>query len=230
MQLLVISNPLISQHRNRKLLRRARRIKKLIMHTPQLKLRTPRIRNLTTIITRQRMPTAKHIIHPPNGSLIIRAPIETDNPPQPTIRIAAVTLPVPDIMHPVPDVLVVALQAVCEVDVEGFERPVPPRMVVWHTGPAEVNPGAVAGGLVGLAPVVCGGGALAAEAAVGVDVGLVVDAVQAVGAVVPLEVVDGPGGDGAAVGGCDGLCEGCGGKGQKAGQEAEDGHFDGGLC
>jgi hypothetical protein len=56
---------------------------------------------------------------------------------------------------------------------------------------------------------------------------LVVYAVEAVGAVVPLEVVYGPGGERAAIGRCDGLREGGGGKGQKAGEEVEYAHFDG---
>lgn len=193
------------------------------MHTMQLKLRAPRVRNLTPIVAGQRMPRPKDIVHLSNRSLIIRAPVERDDAPEPAILIPAVTIPVPDIMHPVPDVLVVALQAVGEVDVQRLKRAVAPWMVVGHARPAEVHPGTVAGGLVGLAPAAGAG----AEAAVGVDVGLVVHAVEAVGAVVPLEVVYGPGGDGAAIGGCDGLGEGGGGKGQKAGEEVEYGHFDG---
>ncbi|KAF7168195.1 hypothetical protein CNMCM5623_001265 [Aspergillus felis] len=138
----------------------------------------------------QRMPIPKHILHPSSGSLIIRAPVERDDAPEPAVLIAAVARPVADIVHPVPDVLVVALQAIREVDVECFKRAVAPGVVIWHTGPAKVDPGAVAGGLVWFAPATGAG----AEAAVGVDVSLVVHTVEAVGAVVPLEVVYGPGG------------------------------------
>lgn len=193
------------------------------MHTVQLKLRAPRIRNLAPIVAGQRMPRPEDVVHLSHRRLIVRAPVERDNAPEPAVRIPAVTRPVADIVHPVPDVLVVALQAIREVDIESLGRAVAPGVVVGHAGPAEVHPGAVAGGLVGLAPAAGAG----AEAAVGVDVGLVVHAVEAVGAVVPMEVVYRPGGDGAAIGGCDGLRKGGGGKGQKAGDEVECGHFEG---
>lgn len=165
------------------------------MHTPQTEIRLPGIRNPAPIRTSQRMACSEDILHTPSGGFIVRGAVEGDYPPLATVRVAAVTLPVPDIVDAVPDVLVVAGGAVAEFDVEGLGGPVPPWGVVWHSRVADVYPASAegrAGCFVGGCPGVL------VEAAFCGDVGWVVDAVEAVGGVVPGEVCDCPGGEGAA--------------------------------
>ena len=142
------------------------------------------------------MPTTQRIIYLPHRAPLVRAAVECNDPSCAPIRIPAVAGAIPDIVDAVADVLVVAGEAVLEDDVQGLGGSIAPWLVVGHAGVADGDHAAVAGGRVWLAP------ATTAEAALGVFVFLVVDAVEAVGAVVPVEGGDCPGGDGTALWGC----------------------------
>lgn len=107
----------------------------------------------------------------PRRAIKVRGTVKGDNASLPSIRVAAITLSVANIVNAVPDVLVVALQAIGEVNVECLLWTVAPRLVVGHAGVADGHHCSVASSRVGLAPTA------AAEAALGIDVGFVVDAV-----------------------------------------------------
>lgn len=187
-------HPLILQHRHGKHIGRTCRIEELIMHAVQLELRTTRIRNPTPICTLKGMTTTKRVIHPSDRALLIRAAVERDDPAESPIRVTAVGLAMRDIMNTVADILVMTGEAIFKDDVEGLWRPVSPWLVIWHSRVTDGHHGAVACFRIGLAP------AIAAEAASGVSIHVTVNAVEAVGAVVPGEGGHGPGWQGTAIG------------------------------
>lgn len=141
------------------------------MSTGQRKVHAARVRNGTPIIALERMPRAKGIVHMTRGLIKIRSTVERNNAPQTTIGIPAVTRTITNIVNPIADVLVVARQAIGKINVESLGRAVAPWLVAGHACPADIHHGAVACCRIGLAP------ASPAEAAFGVNVGLVVDAV-----------------------------------------------------
>lgn len=168
------------------------------MHTIQLKIRTPRIRDLAPIATRQRMPTPKNIIHMTRRSLVVRRAIERDDTARAAICITTLGLAIPDIFDAIPDVLIVAGETVLKTNIEGLHRAISPWLIVGHASPADSDHGAIAGSWVRLAP------ASAAHAALGILILFAVDAVEAVCAVEPSEVGYSPGWDGTTFGGADG--------------------------
>lgn len=191
------------------------------MRARQGEIHTARVSNRAPILTLERMSTSQRIINVSSRAILIRRPIESNNSSQASVSVTAVTFPVPDVVNAIPDVLVVAGESVLEVDVERLRWSVAPWLVVWHAGVADWDHGAVAGRW--FAP------AVSAEAAFGVFVGFVVDAVQAVRAVVPLEIAHCPGRDWAAGWWSDGARQkrcgdgGCG-QGQQAGQDSLESH------
>lgn len=109
----------------------------------------------------------------PRRRRIIGATIERNDPSLAAIRVSTIRCSVSDVMYSIPDVLIVAGQSIREVDVKCLRRTISPRLVIGHSGPANIDHASVAGGRVGGAP------AMTAEAIFEVDVGLIMDTVQA---------------------------------------------------
>lgn len=107
----------------------------------------------------------------PSRAIKVRGTVKGNNTSLSSIRVAAVTLSVANVVNAVPDVLVVALQAIGKVNVQSLRWTVAPRLVAGHAGVADGHHCPVASSRVGLAPTAT------AEAALGIDVGFVVDAV-----------------------------------------------------
>ena len=122
------------------------------MSTSQRKVHAARVRNGTPIIALERMPRAKGIVHMTHGLIKIRSTIERNNAAQTSVSIPAVARSITNVVNPIADVLVVAGQAIGEVDVESFGRAVAPWLVAGHARPADIHHGAVACCWIGLAP------------------------------------------------------------------------------
>lgn len=74
-----------------------------------------------------------------NRASLIRGTIESNNAPSTTVRISTIALTMCDVVDAVPDVLIVAGEAVLEVDVKRLFRSIPPWFVIGHAGIAEGN-------------------------------------------------------------------------------------------
>jgi hypothetical protein len=165
------SNPLITQDRNSKDRCRTSGIKVSIVAAIKREIHTPRVSNGAPISTGKSMTASKGIIHMPSGTVKVRGTIEGHNPAKSSIGVSAIALSVANIVNPVPDVLVVALQPISKVNVECFRWAIAPWLIVGHAGVADWHHCPVAGRWVRLTP------AIAAPTALGIDVGFIMNAV-----------------------------------------------------
>lgn len=194
----ILVDPGVTEHGNLKGLSSAGRIEEFVMHAVQGEIGTAGVGNLATIGALQRMTTPKHVVHMTGRGRLVRAAVERDNPAQTAVCISAVGLAMCNVVNPIADVSITAVQAILEIDRQCLGRAVAPGLVVGHARVANVDHGAIARVRVGLAPVP------ATETAFRVLVDLAVDAVQAMRAIEPAEVVDRPCRDGTTFGRGDG--------------------------
>jgi hypothetical protein len=165
------SNPLITQDRNSEDRCRTSGIKVSIVGASKWEIHTPRVGNRAPIGTGKSVTASKGIIHMPSGTVKIRGTIEGHNPAKSSIGVSAIARSVAHIVNPVPDVLVVALQPISKVNVECFRWAISPWLIVGHAGIANWHHCPVAGRWVGLTP------SIAAQTALGIDVGFIMNAV-----------------------------------------------------